>query len=94
MTPSRRAGTQNRGSTVSTTADVPALAMSAILLLRWALAIGAFPIGGYVGHLIGGPAATVPASQSSPASSSGRSSRLEKPSHWRRMTQRSSQRRC
>ena len=31
------------------------------LLLRWLVAIIAFPIGGFVGHLIGGPAATVPA---------------------------------
>lgn len=29
--------------------------------LRWLLAVVAFPIGGYVGHLVGGPAATVPA---------------------------------
>jgi hypothetical protein len=30
-------------------------------LLRWIIAIVAFPIGGFIGHLIGGPAATVPA---------------------------------
>jgi hypothetical protein len=31
------------------------------LLLRWIVAIFGFPIGGFIGHLIGGPAATVPA---------------------------------
>jgi hypothetical protein len=30
-------------------------------LLRWIIAIVGFPIGGYIGHLVGGPAATVPA---------------------------------
>ena len=30
-------------------------------LLRWILATVAFPIGGYVGHAVGGPAATLPA---------------------------------
>jgi hypothetical protein len=47
---------------VSTTSGVPALSGSGrSLLLRWIVAIVAFPIGGYVGHLIAGPAATVPA---------------------------------
>jgi hypothetical protein len=31
------------------------------LLLRWIVSIIAFPIGGFIGHLIGGPAATVTA---------------------------------
>jgi hypothetical protein len=31
------------------------------LLLRWIVAIVGFPIGGFIGHMIGGPAATVPA---------------------------------
>ena len=30
-------------------------------LMRWLIAVVAYPIGGFVGHLIGGPAATVPA---------------------------------
>ncbi len=47
---------------VSTTSGVPALSGSGRqLLLRWLAAILGFPIGGYIGHLIGGPAATVPA---------------------------------
>lgn len=47
---------------MSTTPGVPALAGSGrSLLLRWIVAIIGFPIGGYIGHLIGGPAATVPA---------------------------------
>jgi hypothetical protein len=47
---------------VSTTPGVPALAASGrSLLLRWIVAIIGFPIGGYIGHMIGGPAATVPA---------------------------------
>jgi len=47
---------------VSTTAGVPALSGSGrSLLLRWIVAIIGFPIGGFIGHLIGGPAATVPA---------------------------------
>jgi hypothetical protein len=29
--------------------------------LRWIVAVIAFPIGGYLGHLIGGPVATIPA---------------------------------
>lgn len=29
--------------------------------LRWLIAILAFPVGGFLGHLVGGPAATVPA---------------------------------
>jgi len=33
----------------------------ASLPLRWVVAIVAFAVGGYVGHLVGGPAATVPA---------------------------------
>ena len=45
-----------------TTTDVPALSGSGrSLLVRWLIAIVAFPIGGRIGHLIGGPAATVPA---------------------------------
>ena len=31
------------------------------LPLRWLVATLAFPIGGFIGHLIGGPAATIPA---------------------------------
>jgi hypothetical protein len=31
------------------------------LPLRWLVAIVGFPIGGFVGHLVGGPAATIPA---------------------------------
>jgi hypothetical protein len=47
---------------VSTTTGVSALSGSGrSLLVRWIIAIVAFPIGGYIGHLIGGPAATVPA---------------------------------
>jgi len=47
---------------VSTTSSVPALSGSGrSLLLRWVIAIIGFPIGGYIGHMIGGPAATVPA---------------------------------
>ena len=47
---------------MSTTPGVPALAVSGrSLLLRWIVAIIGFPIGGYMGHMIGGPAATVPA---------------------------------
>lgn len=47
---------------MSTTSGVPALAGSGrSLLLRWIVAIIGFPIGGFIGHLIGGPAATVPA---------------------------------
>ena len=47
---------------MSTTMSVPALGGSGrMLLLRWIIAIIGFPIGGYIGHLIGGPAATVPA---------------------------------
>jgi hypothetical protein len=30
-------------------------------MLRWLVAVVAFPIGGFLGHMIGGPAATVPA---------------------------------
>ena len=45
-----------------TTSGVPALSGSGrSLLLRWLIAIVGFPIGGYIGHLVGGPAATVPA---------------------------------
>jgi hypothetical protein len=41
---------------------VPALGGSGrSLLLRWIIAIVGFPIGGYIGHLVAGPAATVPA---------------------------------
>ena len=47
---------------MSTMSGVPALSGSGrSLLLRWIAAIIGFPIGGYVGHMIGGPAATVPA---------------------------------
>ncbi len=47
---------------MSTTPRVPALGGSGrTLLLRWIIAIVGFPIGGFIGHLIGGPAATVPA---------------------------------
>jgi hypothetical protein len=47
---------------MSTKMSVPALGGSGrMLLLRWIIAIIGFPIGGYIGHLIGGPAATVPA---------------------------------
>jgi len=51
-----------RRKTVSTTSSVPALSGSGrSLLVRWIIAIVAFPIGGTLGHLVGGPAATVPA---------------------------------
>jgi hypothetical protein len=47
---------------VSTTLGVPALSGSGrTLLLRWIIAIVGFPIGGFIGHLIAGPAATIPA---------------------------------
>ncbi len=47
---------------MSTTSGVPALSGAGrSLLLRWIVAIIGFPIGGFIGHLIGGPAATVPA---------------------------------
>jgi hypothetical protein len=47
---------------MSTTSGVHALGGSGrSLLLRWVIAILGFPIGGYIGHMIGGPAATVPA---------------------------------
>jgi hypothetical protein len=47
---------------VLTTSGVPALSGSGrMLLLRWIVAIIGFPIGGFIGHLIGGPAATLPA---------------------------------
>jgi hypothetical protein len=47
---------------VSTTSGVPALSGSGrSLLLRWVVAILGFPIGGFIGHLIAGPAATVSA---------------------------------
>jgi len=47
---------------VSTTSSVPALSGSGrSLLLRWIVATLGFPIGGFIGHLIGGPAAIVPA---------------------------------
>jgi hypothetical protein len=32
-----------------------------MLLLRWVIAIVGFPIGGFIGHLLAGPAATIPA---------------------------------
>lgn len=47
---------------MSSTSGLPALTGSGrTLLLRWVLAIFGFPAGGFIGHLIGGPAATVPA---------------------------------
>ena len=47
---------------MSNASGVPALGGSGrSLLIRWIVAILAFPIGGYIGHAIGGPAATVPA---------------------------------
>jgi hypothetical protein len=47
---------------MSTTPGVPALSGSGrTLLLRWIIAIVGFPIGGFIGHLVAGPAATVPA---------------------------------
>jgi hypothetical protein len=47
---------------MSTTPGVPALHGSGrTLLLRWVIAVLGFPIGGFIGHLIAGPAATVPA---------------------------------
>ena len=47
---------------MTTTTDVPALTGSGrSLLVRWLIAIVAFPIGGTIGHLIGGPAATASA---------------------------------
>ena len=47
---------------MSTTLGVPALGGSGrSLMVRWIIAIIGFPIGGYIGHLISGPAATVPA---------------------------------
>ena len=46
---------------MSTTSNVPALSGSGrTLLLRWLVAIIGVSHRGYVGHLIGGPAATVP----------------------------------
>jgi hypothetical protein len=46
---------------VSTTLGMPALRGSGpTLLLRWIIAIVGFPIGGFIGHLIAGPAATIP----------------------------------
>jgi hypothetical protein len=47
---------------MSNMSGVPALSgPGRTLLLRWIIAVIAFPIGGFIGHLIGGPAATVPA---------------------------------
>ena len=47
---------------MSTTPGVPALAgPGRSLPLRWIIATIGFPIGGFIGHAIGGPAATVPA---------------------------------
>lgn len=46
---------------MSTTSGLPALSGSGrSLLLRWIIAIVGFPIGGYIGHFVAGPAATVP----------------------------------
>jgi len=54
--------TQPTLATAASTSGVPALSGSGrSLLLRWIIAIVGFPIGGYIGHLIGGPAATGPA---------------------------------
>ena len=48
---------------MSTITGVPALGGSGrSLLLRWIIAIVGFPIGGYIGHLVAGRAATVPLS--------------------------------
>ena len=47
---------------MSTPSSLAALSGSGrTLLVRWLIAIVAFPIGGTLGHLIGGPAATMPA---------------------------------
>ena len=47
---------------MSTTSGLPALRGSGrSLLVRWLVAILGFPVGGYIGHMVGGPAATVPA---------------------------------
>jgi len=47
---------------MSTTLGMPALSGSGrMLLLRWIIAIVGFPIGGFIGHLVAGPAATIPA---------------------------------
>jgi len=47
---------------VSTTSGLPGLSGSGrSLLVRWLVAILGFPVGGYIGHMVGGPAATVPA---------------------------------
>jgi len=45
---------------VSSTLGMPALSGSGrSLVLRWIIATLGFPIGGFVGHLVGGPAATL-----------------------------------
>src|SRR3954447_23817009 len=47
---------------MGTSAGMPALGGSGrTLLLRWVIAIVGYPVGGFLGHLIGGPAASVPA---------------------------------
>jgi hypothetical protein len=47
---------------MATTAALPALSASGrSLVLRWVVAIVGYPIGGFLGHLVAGPAATVPA---------------------------------
>ena len=47
---------------MATAASMPALRGSGrSLLLRWVVATIGYPIGGFLGHLVGGPAATVPA---------------------------------
>jgi hypothetical protein len=54
--------TQPTLAAAASTSGVPALSGSGrSLMLRWSIAIVGFPIGGYIGHLIGGPAATAPA---------------------------------
>ena len=47
---------------MTTRSGVPALGGSgATLLLRWIISVVGFPLGGTAGHLVAGPAATVPA---------------------------------
>jgi hypothetical protein len=59
---SRHRATAPKEQPMSTTPDVSASGFSGrTLLLRWVIAIIGFPIGGYLGHLIAGPAATVSA---------------------------------
>jgi hypothetical protein len=44
---------------MSTSSGTPALDTGRMVLLRWLVATAGFPIGGFVGHAIAGPAATV-----------------------------------